>query len=121
MVRRRAGASPDPKPRKPQPVAMRPSRAPASQDPTVRWFVADVVALEPTGLACSVPPVPLGAENESLPRIGTFGHTDTLGYLIDRPSPAPISLFHGLERGIPGLGLEVVIGHRRLYGLTRAH
>ena len=43
------------------------------------------MALEPTGLASSVPPVPLGAEKESLPRIGTFGHTDTLADFIDSP------------------------------------
>ena len=28
----------------------------------------------------------------------------TLGYLIDRPSPALLSLFHGLQRGIPSFG-----------------
>ena len=41
------------------------------------------------------------------------------GDLIDRPSPALLSLFHGLPRGIPGFGLDVVLGHRKLYGLTR--
>jgi hypothetical protein len=43
-------------------------------------------------------------EKELPPHIRTFGHTDTLGYLIDRPSPAPLSLFHGLERGTASVG-----------------
>jgi hypothetical protein len=54
------------------------------------------------------------------PRIG---QTNTLGDLIDRLLPALLSIFHG----IPSFGylrgdvlLDVMLGHRKLYGLTRA-
>ena len=71
-------------------------------------------------MASSPQAVPLWrVEKELSPRIGTFGQTGTLGDLIDRPSPALLSLFHGLPRGIPGFGLDVMLGHRKLYGLTR--
>ena len=53
------------------------------------------------------------------PRIGTFGQSGTLGNFIDRLSPALLSLVHGLKRGIPNFGLDVMLGHRELYGLTR--
>ena len=60
------------------------------------------------------------------PRIGTFGQTDTLGDLIDRPSPALLSLFHSVQRGIPGFGylgrdvrLDVMSRHHNFNGLTR--
>ena len=53
------------------------------------------------------------------PRTGNFSQTGTLGDLIDRLFPARLSLFHGLQRGIPGFGLNVILGHRKLYGLTR--
>jgi hypothetical protein len=65
-------------------------------------------------------------EKDLSPRIGTFGQTGPLGYLIDRPLPARLSLLQGLPRGIPSLGylrgdllLDVMLGHRKLYGLTR--
>ena len=52
--------------------------------------------------------------------------TGTVADLIDRPSPALLSLLHGLQRSIPGFGylrgdvlLDVMLGHRKLYGLTR--
>jgi hypothetical protein len=48
------------------------------------------------------PPPYSDAKNLS-PRIGTFGQTGTLGDLIDRPLPALLSLFHGLQRGIPNV------------------
>ena len=63
-------------------------------------------------------------EKELPPRIGTFGQTGTLGILSFDLSPALLGLFQGLQRRIPGFGyfyvvLEVVHGHRGLYGLTR--
>jgi hypothetical protein len=57
-------------------------------------------------------------EKELSPRNGTFGQTGTLADLIDCPLPALLSLVHGLKRGIPGFGLDVMLGHRKLYGLT---
>ena len=50
-------------------------------------------------------------------RIGTFSQTGTLGDLIHRPLPTPLSLFHGLQHSNP-IG-RVVFGNRKLYGLTR--
>jgi hypothetical protein len=41
----------------------------------------------------------------------------TLGNLIHRPLPTPLSLFHGLQHANP-IG-RVVFGNRKLYGLTR--
>ena len=38
--------------------------------------------------------------NRVSPRIGTFGHTGTLGNLIDRLLPALLKLFHGLQRAL---------------------
>jgi hypothetical protein len=65
-------------------------------------------------------------EKELPPRTGTFSQTDTLGDLIDRLLPTLLSLFHGLQRGIPSFRylrgdvlLGVMLGHRKLYGLTR--
>ena len=54
-------------------------------------------------------------ENELPPRIGNFGQTGTLGNLIDRPLPALVDLVQGLPRGV----FEVMLGHPKLYGLTR--
>ena len=78
-------------------------------------------------LGSSPRPVPLlRLEKDLSPRNGTFGQTGTLGDLIDGPLPARLNVLHGLQRGIPSLGylvgdvlLDVMLGHRKLYGLTR--
>ena len=66
-------------------------------------------------------------EKELSPRVGTFGQIGTLGDLIDRLLPTQLSLLHGLQRGIPSFDylmgdvlLDVMFGHRKLYGLTRS-
>jgi hypothetical protein len=58
-------------------------------------------------------------KKELPPRIGTFGQTGTLGDLIHRLLPALLGFLHGLQRGIFDVLLEVMLGHRKLYGLTR--
>jgi hypothetical protein len=72
------------------------------------------------GVKCgeALAPHPIGKVPRDLPpRIGSFGQTGTLGDLIHRPLPTPLSLFHGLQHANP-IG-RVVFGNRKLYGLTR--
>jgi hypothetical protein len=78
---------------------------------------ADIGGMAPArNLAFSPQPVPHYVEEALSPRIGTTG---TLADLIDRPLPAVLGLFERLQGGIPNVLLDVMFGHRKLYGLTR--
>src|SRR5690242_7171245 len=81
----------------------------------------DFASLTKVTVLCSFQrPSPEGPQCDGAPiRCWTFGQNGTLGNLIDHPLPAVLGLFQGLPRGISNVLLDVMLGHRKLYGLTR--